>query len=607
DTTLSSTLREALEAKGFAVDETTDGKGSVEQIHRDRPDLVLLAVDLSAGQNGYLICGKLKKDDELKATPVIIVGNPDGFGQHKKLKTRADEYVSKPVDMDELVNRVGGLIGFPEVAEAAVVEDESLGLGELVDEEPTNVGGPALTLPPEETVAGDPELDALDAAFDDLHEPPPEAEVEAAPAGDGEDEGESLAMIEEAEEPVSVEEVPDEPVVAEDEPHGDASLSALDDLGTSSGEDEAIAPEWNEPAVETRPQPPAAPEPPPPLPSRAAIPLRPAGAPLGMSRTPTAPGPASPTASEAAELRTLRAKVAELQGALDETNSRLSDSESRIVELQAEVDAKTAEAEAARSTGTKTDKEVFALKEASNRKDKEIVRLKSELNEKDQEIVEIRDREMALEQKISESSGETTRKDAQIKTLTTKTEQMAADRRRVDGELKAAKEEARSANAKLGTLQQDLDATTAQLDQLRTQLEGEIQQARDEAAKAQDEAAQVRTELEEVRAAADAARSESDDLRGQNAQLQGDVEAARAMVATQQQQFEDEAAGLRKRIAELEEQAQRHDERATKLYARIKGDEKMRDKTKKALSIAMQLLEEPQAEVGTEEDEVSAA
>src|SRR5690348_14918286 len=72
DTNTSSTLRKALEAKGFTVDETTDGKGSVDQIRRDRPVLVVLAVDLSGGQNGYLICGKLKKDDDLKNVPIVI-------------------------------------------------------------------------------------------------------------------------------------------------------------------------------------------------------------------------------------------------------------------------------------------------------------------------------------------------------------------------------------------------------------------------------------------------------------------------------------------------------------------------------------------------------
>src|SRR3954469_16956582 len=218
---VSSAMRSALEARGFSVEETTDGKGAVERIRGDRPELVLLAVDLSAGQNGYLICGKLKKDDELRSTPVIIIGNPDGFAQHKKLKTRADEYIAKPVDMDGMVERVGTLIGFPEPAEAAVVEDDSLGLGELVDEEPTNVGGKPLQIA-EETVAGDAELDALDAAFDDIHEPPPEAEA----ASDG---GEALAVAEE--EAVSLEEIPEdeppaieEPVVAQDEPQGEAAL-----------------------------------------------------------------------------------------------------------------------------------------------------------------------------------------------------------------------------------------------------------------------------------------------------------------------------------------------------------------------------------------------
>ena len=103
DTTLSATLREALEARGFAAQETTDGKGSVERIRQERPDLVVLAVDLSAGQNGYLICGKLKKDEELKPIPIIIIGNPDGFAQHRKLKAHADEYLAHPVEARTVV------------------------------------------------------------------------------------------------------------------------------------------------------------------------------------------------------------------------------------------------------------------------------------------------------------------------------------------------------------------------------------------------------------------------------------------------------------------------------------------------------------------------
>jgi hypothetical protein len=47
-------------------------------------------------------------------------------------------------------------------------------------------------------------------------------------------------------------------------------------------------------------------------------------------------------------------------------------------------------------------------------------------------------------------------------------------------------------------------------------------------------------------------------------------------------------------VSELEESTQKHEERVTKFYTKIKDDEKVREKTKKALSIALQLLEEQQ-------------
>ncbi|HYO68200.1 MAG TPA: response regulator, partial [Archangium sp.] len=185
DTALSANLRQALEARGFAVQETTDGKGSVEQIRRDRPELVVLAVDLSAGQNGYLICGKLKKDDDLKATPIIIIGNPDGFAQHRKLKAHADDYVAKPVDADELVDRAGALIGFPELPAGEVVDD-GLSLGGLdgLGDEP--VQGEELAIEGEPLESHGEELALLDNPFGDSVDDPPvtgsiEEPVEAPP------------------------------------------------------------------------------------------------------------------------------------------------------------------------------------------------------------------------------------------------------------------------------------------------------------------------------------------------------------------------------------------------------------------------------------------
>ena len=169
DAALSRAMKDKLVARGFEVDETNDGKGCAELIRRTKPSLVVLAVDLSAGQNGYIICKKLKSDDELKGIPVVIVGNPDGFGQHKKLKTHADDYLGKPFDPTAIIDRAGALIGLPEQSEDEVVEDEGLNLNELLDEDKSPAEDISLDGPTnEETVGnGDPDFEMVDAMFDD--------------------------------------------------------------------------------------------------------------------------------------------------------------------------------------------------------------------------------------------------------------------------------------------------------------------------------------------------------------------------------------------------------------------------------------------------------
>jgi hypothetical protein len=56
--------------------------------------------------------------------------------------------------------------------------------------------------------------------------------------------------------------------------------------------------------------------------------------------------------------------------------------------------------------------------------------------------------------------------------------------------------------------------------------------------------------------------------------------------------LEEEAETLRKRIAELEESSTKNEQRAVKAYQKIKTDEKVREKTKKAISVALQILDE---------------
>ena len=63
-------------------------------------------------------------------------------------------------------------------------------------------------------------------------------------------------------------------------------------------------------------------------------------------------------------------------------------------------------------------------------------------------------------------------------------------------------------------------------------------------------------------------------------------------VESAQADAEGAADGLVKRVAELEALLAKHEERVVKAYQKIKNDEKIREKTRKALTIALQLLEE---------------
>jgi hypothetical protein len=64
-----------------------------------------------------------------------------------------------------------------------------------------------------------------------------------------------------------------------------------------------------------------------------------------------------------------------------------------------------------------------------------------------------------------------------------------------------------------------------------------------------------------------------------------DADAARTEV-------EKRTTELKRRISELEAANAKNEERVVKAYLKIKGDEKLRDKARKALAISLQLLEE---------------
>ncbi|HWL89196.1 MAG TPA: response regulator, partial [Polyangiaceae bacterium] len=108
DAAFASELRSELGKLGCSTLVVDDGNAGLQQAASSRPDLILLSIELPR-MNGFSVCNKLKKDSNLKDIPLIIMSSESSdetFEQHRKLRTRAEDYVHKPISFGELVSRI---------------------------------------------------------------------------------------------------------------------------------------------------------------------------------------------------------------------------------------------------------------------------------------------------------------------------------------------------------------------------------------------------------------------------------------------------------------------------------------------------------------------
>src|SRR5437868_4408288 len=125
DADFAGELRNQLTRLGCNVQVVDDGNAGLQQATSSRPDLILLAIELPR-MNGFSVCNKLKKDPSLKDVPLIIMSSESSdetFEQHRKLRTRAEDYVHKPIAFGELLARIQPFVslGARRVSEAPEV------------------------------------------------------------------------------------------------------------------------------------------------------------------------------------------------------------------------------------------------------------------------------------------------------------------------------------------------------------------------------------------------------------------------------------------------------------------------------------------------------
>jgi two-component system, OmpR family, response regulator VicR len=97
-------IRVACEAEGYQVLEADGAADAVREFEHSHPNLILLEVSLPDGA-GFDVCRELRKMDSV--VPVIMMGSrSDEIDVVVALEIGADDYISKPVRLRELVARM---------------------------------------------------------------------------------------------------------------------------------------------------------------------------------------------------------------------------------------------------------------------------------------------------------------------------------------------------------------------------------------------------------------------------------------------------------------------------------------------------------------------
>ena len=108
DPDIGTMIKMMLEYKGYSVTVSDRAEQANEILKTDAVDLIIMDMLLS-GVNGTDLCSELKKDSALAHTPVIMISaHPNA--KEICLQAGADEFISKPFDMQDILSKIDHLI-----------------------------------------------------------------------------------------------------------------------------------------------------------------------------------------------------------------------------------------------------------------------------------------------------------------------------------------------------------------------------------------------------------------------------------------------------------------------------------------------------------------
>lgn len=570
DSAFSATLSRELVTRGYEVVAAALGKEGLTLASSASPQGIVLSVELP-DMSGYLVCQRLRKDDALRSLPLVLTSSDaseKSFADHRKLKVRADEYLLKPFDPKELLAILARLVGVPSRPPVLETLKEAEQVSDLAAPEPEF----DLSNLVNEVSEGDPspgKTDNLAGPLDEQKEAVPEFTFDTkSEEPEPEKPSEAPSSIRDDREPTKIE--ADRPMAADELEEAAASLPDESEdlfLGlTSFAEDESedadslfgdalsSAPETS-PATADSPHeattisPVVSKGPAEETPSATPVPLF-EGDLLDGDGPTLALGPLSPLFGGPAPART------EPSLALGQEASALGSEESVAgsVETQAEeADQRKRELDSAKGS---------------------LSRAESELKAKDAEL-------KAAREKIAATTRRAEGAEAEVRASREKASEVAELMERFSAAERRAEEAAR-ARAEAERRAAEAERRAGEAIERENSAAGLAKDKAEALATLDERTTALKTDLEK-------AEADKASLSARLASLVSELATLKA------ESGEKGAEATEKRLAEIEAANAKNEERVLKAYQKIRADEKVRDKVRKALAIATQLLEEGMA------------
>ncbi|MDI6688046.1 MAG: PAS domain S-box protein [Desulfobacterales bacterium] len=104
-------LRKTLESEGHTIKAAVNGEEALSMARKSLPDMIISDI-LMPVMDGFRFCCECKRDEKLKDIPFIFYTATyvDGKDEDAALKMRADRFIRKPVEPDELMEIIRSVI-----------------------------------------------------------------------------------------------------------------------------------------------------------------------------------------------------------------------------------------------------------------------------------------------------------------------------------------------------------------------------------------------------------------------------------------------------------------------------------------------------------------